>query len=76
MKVSKWGGSLAVRLPKDMVTSEGIIEGEDIDIVIVKKSPSQRPNDKAHLEALNELDSFRWPVEPGYKFSREEANER
>ena len=33
MRVSKWGNSLAVRLPKALVEKLGIAEGDDVDVV-------------------------------------------
>jgi antitoxin MazE len=35
MRVSKWGGSLAVRLPKALVEKMGLSAGDELDIVDV-----------------------------------------
>ncbi|MCA1537815.1 AbrB/MazE/SpoVT family DNA-binding domain-containing protein [Bradyrhizobium sp. NBAIM03] len=37
MLVSKWGNSLAVRLPKALVDELGLKEGDEIDIVATRK---------------------------------------
>lgn len=37
MQVSKWGNSLAVRLPADLVDSLGLKEGDDIELLSLGK---------------------------------------
>ncbi|WEZ84115.1 AbrB/MazE/SpoVT family DNA-binding domain-containing protein [Rhizobium sp. 32-5/1] len=76
MQVSKWGNSLAVRLPKKLVEQMGLVEGDEIDLVngagktlIIKK-------DDRREAALAALASLNLPLPPDYKFDREEANER
>nr|WP_249785681.1 MULTISPECIES: AbrB/MazE/SpoVT family DNA-binding domain-containing protein [unclassified Bradyrhizobium] len=76
--VSKWGNSLAVRLPKALVDELGLKEGDEIDIVATRKGAieietkaEQRPRAIKNMEARN------WAALPaGYKFDRDEANER
>ena len=36
MQVSKWGNSLAVRLPKALVDELGLKEGDELDVVAAK----------------------------------------
>jgi antitoxin MazE len=76
MQVSKWGNSLAVRLPAAVVEALRLKEGDDIEIHVVgartfevKKAPSAR-------ELLARLRKYRGKLPPGFKFDRIEANER
>jgi antitoxin MazE len=76
MQVAKWGNSLAVRLPQDIVRELDIKSGDDLDIV--KNSPrgfSATKTDK-RAEFLERLKQFNWPLPEGYRFDRDEANER
>jgi len=77
MKVSKWGNSLAVRLPKDVVDSLNLKAGDEIELrpvegrqfdVIRQASPQER------LRRLREL--MRGTLPADFKFNRDEANER
>ena len=76
MRVSKWGNSLAVRLPRKLVETMGLIAGDEINIVdaaertlVVQKEDWSQGGAGAH--GLAQLDAS-----PDYKFDRDEANER
>lgn len=76
MQVSKWGNSLAVRLPASVVETLQLKEGDEIEIHIVgarafgvKKAPGAR-------ELLARLRKFRGRLPADFKFDRLEANER
>jgi antitoxin MazE len=75
MLVSKWGNSLAVRLPKKLVEEMGIVEGDAIDIRAVDKRTLalSKATDAAFIARLRALQK---PAPPGFRFSRDEANER
>ena len=76
MQVSKWGNSLAVRLPKSLVEKMGLRAGDEINIVdVVERTLVVQKEDrrKAALERLAFLD---WTLPPDYKFDRDEVNER
>jgi antitoxin MazE len=81
MKVSKWGNSLAIRLPAEVVERLGLKEGdelvetpgfgEDKQQLLMKRKRTAE-------ELLADLAEFRktvtWPAD--YKFDRDEANSR
>lgn len=76
MQVSKWGNSLAVRLPAAVVESLGLKEGDDIEINVagvrvfeIKKTPEAR-------ELLARLRKYRGRLPTSFKFDRMEAHER
>ena len=76
MQVSKWGNSLAVRIPSTVVDALELKEGDEIEIHVagarrfeVKKSPDAR-----QLLAL--LRKYRGRLPKDFKFDRTKANER
>lgn len=76
MQVSKWGNSLAVRLPKMVVDALELKEGDDVEIVVAGKRELKVGRDRAREKALAELRALRRPLPPGFKFDRDKANER
>ena len=76
MRVSKWGNSLAVRLPASVVQTLGLQEGDDIDIVIAGTHRFEVKRDDTRAEALARLKALRRPLPKGFRFGRDEANER
>ncbi|WP_353475655.1 AbrB/MazE/SpoVT family DNA-binding domain-containing protein (plasmid) [Salipiger sp. H15] len=75
MQISKWGNSLAVRLPADLVRELGLKEGDRIDLhpdtrgLAVRRA--ERPED-----ILAGLRRFRGRMAEGGPLSRDEANAR
>jgi antitoxin MazE len=76
MQVSKWGDSLAVRLPKSLVDKMGLRVGDELDIVDVAERTLIVQKEDRRKAALERLASLNWTLPPDYKFDREEANER
>jgi antitoxin MazE len=80
MKVSKWGNSLAIRLPAELVAKLGVKEGDELySIPGMSEAPSVQIAKKiTREERLLRLAEFRktvkWPE--NYKFDRDEANSR
>ncbi len=74
MQVGKWGNSLAVRLPAAVVEILGLKEGDEIEIAGERTLRVGR--DRKREEALERLRALAWKLPPGFKFSRDEANER
>jgi len=76
MQVSKWGNSLAVRLPSAVVAALGLKEGDRIEIRIVDKRTFEVGRDESRQRALARLRKLRRPLPAGFVFDREEANAR
>jgi antitoxin MazE len=76
MRVSKWGNSLAVRLPKALVDALGLAPGDELKVVEASKRQIAVEKVDKRAEFLKQMEQFRWPVPEGYKFDRDEANER
>lgn len=74
MKVSKWGNSLAVRLPVELVKRLKLQEGDYVEqeVLALVKSTARMSRE----EALEGMRNSKWTLPPDYKFDREEANSR
>ena len=76
MRVSKWGNSLAVRLPAVVVEALDLKEGDEIEISIAGKRDFKVARNWSKVRALEQLRQMRWSFPPDFKFNREEMNER
>ena len=76
MQVSKWGNSLAVRLPKSLVDELGLAPGDELLVVRATRDEIAVEKVDRRAEFLRRMDRFRWRLPKGYKFDRDEANER
>jgi antitoxin MazE len=76
MQVGKWGNSLAVRLPAVVVETLGLKEGDEIEIEIAGERTFRVSRDRSREMALAKLKALRRPLPPGFRWSRDEANER
>ncbi len=77
MKVSKWGNSLGVRLPKEIVLELGLQEGDEINLSVV---PDLQTFVISRLESpedlLAQLQAQRRRAPKGFRFDRDDANAR
>ena len=76
MQVSKWGNSLAVRLPAAVVEALKLKEGDEIEIRIARERVFEVRRDQRKSKALERLRKLRRPLPAGFVFDREEANAR
>jgi antitoxin MazE len=77
MQVSKWGNSLAVRLPKALVDELGLKAGDELNVVAAKDaSIAVETKEQRRRRALDRLASLNWTLPDDYRFDRDEANER
>ncbi len=76
MQVSKWGNSLAVRLPVAVVEALGLREGDEIEISVAGKRDFRVARDRSRESALEQLRRMKWSFPPDFKFNRDEINER
>jgi antitoxin MazE len=76
MQVSKWGNSLAVRLPAAVVEALGLSEGDDIEIQVVGACTFGVRKTPSNPELLARLRKFRGRLPDGFRFDRLEAHER
>jgi antitoxin MazE len=76
MQVSKWGNSLAVRLPKKLVEELGLSSGDELAVVAASKERIAVEKVDRRKEALERMKARKWRLPQGYRFDRNEANER
>ena len=77
MKLSKWGNSLAVRIPADVAESVGLKEGDEVQMHVAEAGRAFEVKKELTLEeAILELRKYRGALPADFKFDREEANAR
>jgi antitoxin MazE len=76
MKVCKWGNSLAVRLPANVVEALKLKAGDDIDIQVAGTGTFEIGRKSSREEWLKRLRRFRDTLPADFKFDRDEANTR
>jgi len=76
MQVSKWGNSLAVRLPAAVVEALELKEGDQIEIRIARGRVFEVNRDQSRGRALARLRKLRRPLPAGFVFDRADANAR
>ncbi len=76
VQVSKWGNSLAVRLPKALVDELKLKPGDTL--AISTATPGELIVEKRDRKAefLKAMRAFQWEAPEDYRFDRDEANER
>ncbi|MBI1868830.1 MAG: AbrB/MazE/SpoVT family DNA-binding domain-containing protein [Methylocystis sp.] len=76
MRVSKWGNSLAVRLPAKLVEELGVKEGDEVSITVKAEHAVEIEKTPALEELFAKVRKIRRPLPADFKFNREEAHER
>ena len=77
MRVSRWGNSLAVRLPKALVERLGLKQGDELNVVAIGNDTlAIETKEAARLRALDHIRTRNWTLPADDKFDRDEANER
>ena len=74
MQIGKWGNSLAVRLPKEVVDRLNLKEGDTIDSRVFERALRDIPMTRE--QALERIKALRRPLPDDWKFDRDEANAR
>ena len=76
MQVSKWGNSLAIRLPAAVVEALGLREGDDVILHAAGRKTLEIEKAPGVKELLARLRKFRGRLPKDFKFDRLEGNER
>lgn len=76
MQISKWGNSLAVRLPAAVVEALELKEGDEIEIHVADARNLGIARKASRDELLKRLRAFRGRLPADFKFDRDEANAR
>lgn len=76
MRVSRWGDSLAVRLPRELVERMRLAEGDEVDVTAVDLRSVGIAKPETQDAVLARLRALQRPAPPGFRWSREDASER
>lgn len=76
MRVSKWGDSLAVRLPKAVVDELGLKAGDRLEVVSATHERLAVARDESRWRALERMRARALSIPAEYVFNRNEANIR
>lgn len=76
MQVSKWGNSLAIRLPAALVEALELKDGDQIEVRIAGAREFEIRRDRRREAAMERLRKLRRPLPAGFTFDRFDANER
>jgi antitoxin MazE len=76
MKLAKWGNSLAIRIPSDVVEKLGIAPNEEVEIRVTGDNSFEVTRDRRRQDAIEEIRKLAVPLPAGYKFNREELYDR
>jgi antitoxin MazE len=76
MQVSRWGNSLAIRLPARIVEALELKEGDDIQVHVVGERDFEVSRKAPLSERLKRLHNEGVLLPKGFVFNREEANAR
>jgi antitoxin MazE len=76
MRVAKWGNSLALRLPAKVVKALELAEGDEVELRATGPRTLEIARDDERAWAMRRIREISKPLPPGWKFDRDEANER
>jgi antitoxin MazE len=76
MQVSKWGNSLAIRIPAAVVEALELKEGDDIEIRVAGSRELEVGRDESRQRALEALRKLQRPLPPGFVFDRDDIYDR
>ena len=76
MRVSRWGNSLGVRLPRALVDELGLQPGDELDVVAATSRRLEVVKDVRRAQAIDRMRARGLRFPEGYAFDRHEANTR
>src|SRR5215471_3972185 len=76
MQVSRWGNSLAIRIPNAVVEALQLKEGDDVEVTVAGLRRLSVDRDRKREKALETLRRLARPFPPGWRFDREDASQR
>lgn len=76
MLVSKWGNSLAVRLPRSVVDGLDLKSGDRLEIVSATAERVVLAKDRRRAQAVERMRARALPLPADYVFDRDNANLR
>lgn len=72
-RIEQWGDQLVIPLTRNLAEALGAKPGDTVAIATVGGGSEAA---EAHGSLVEQVARFRWPVEPGWRFDRDEATAR
>jgi len=76
MQISKWGNSLAIRIPNVVVQALKLKEGDEVEVTVAGDRELVLQRDGRREEALETIRQLARPFPVGWRFDREDAAAR
>lgn len=76
MQLSKWGNSLAIRIPSAVVETLDLHEGDDIEVRVAEQGVFELRRKPDSIHSLEALRRFRGKLPEDFVFNREEFSQR
>jgi antitoxin MazE len=76
MRVSKWGNSLAIRLPAAVVEALELKDGDEVEVHVAGERAFDVGRDRSRERALARIRALRKSLPADWRFDREDANAR
>ncbi len=76
MRFAKWGNSLAVRIPADVVAKLRLSPQEEAEIRVTGEHSFEVIRDRRRAQAIEKLRKLRFTVPDDYVFDRSEIYDR
>lgn len=76
MRISRWGASLAVRLPRTLVEEMGLAPGDEVELVKAAGGRIAVEKIDRRKAALDRMARRGWTTPDGFRLDRDEANAR
>ena len=76
MQVSKWGNSLAIRIPASVVEALRLKEGDNVEIFVEGDKSFSIRKPAEIRELIERVRKLRGKLPRGFRFDRLKANER
>jgi len=76
MQVSKWGNSLAIRIPAAVAEALKLREGDDVEVHVAGARQFEIGRKPSREDFLADLRALRGRLPADFVFDREEANAR
>jgi antitoxin MazE len=76
LKFAKWGNSIAIRVPADVVAKLGISPNQKAQIKLTGEHSFEVSRDRSREDAIESIRKLARPLPLGYKFNRDEIYDR
>lgn len=76
MKFAKWGNSIAIRVPAEVVAKLGISPDEEAQIKVTGEHSFEVTRDLRRQQAIEKLRAMRFKLPDDYVFDRDEIYDR